>query len=137
MQKVDFIRYNLTNGKILSAVSCPQYAYAFNAPPSTEVGYLSGTVTDIESFYVSNEQLVERPNFNLPDTPIQIQANGIDSFELNNLPQGTIVTIEPDDETHAIDDGELSFATEQPGFYALHINAFPYQKATVTIEAVL
>jgi len=137
MQKVDFIRYDLTNGKILSAVSCPQYAYAFNAPPSTEVGYLSGTVTDIEAFYVSKEQFTERPSFNLPDTQIQLQANGIDSFELNNLPQGTIVTIEPDDETHEIDDGVLSFATEQPGLYTLHINAFPYRDATVIIEAIL
>jgi len=137
MQKVDFIRYDLTNGKILSAISCPQYAYAFNAPPSTEVGYLSGTVTDIEAFYISNERIVERPSFNLPDTPIKIQANGIDSFALNDLPQGTIVTITPDDETHEIDDGELSFATEQHGLYTLHINAFPYREATITIEAVL
>jgi len=137
MQKVDFIRYDLTNGKILSAISCPQYAYAFNTPPSTEVGYLSGIVTDMESFYVANEQIVERPSFNLPNTPIQIEANGIDSFELNNLPQGTIVTIDPDDETHEVNDGELSFATEQPGLYTLHIDAFPYRNATITIEATL
>jgi len=137
MQQIDFIRYDLTTGKILSAVSCPEYAYAFNAPPSTEIGYLPGTVADIEAFYVLNEEVVERPSLNLPDAQIQIQANGIDNFELNNLPQGTIVTIEPDDETHGIDDGELSFATEQPGIYTLHINAFSYKEATVTVEAAL
>jgi len=137
MQQIDFIRYELDTGRILNAVSCPEYAYAFNAPPSTEVGYLPGTVADIEAFYVSDEQIIERPSLNLPDTQIQIQANGIDSFELNNLPQGTIVTIEPDDETHEINDGELSFATEQPGIYTLHINAFPYKEATVTVEAAL
>jgi len=137
MQQIDFIRYDLTTGRILNAVSCPQYAYAFNTPPSTEVGYLSGTVPNIEDFYVLNEGIIERPSLNLPDAQIQIQANGIDSFNLNNLPQGTIITIDPDDETHEINDGELSFATEQPGIYILRINAFPYREATVTIEAVL
>jgi len=135
MQQIDFITYELATGKIISTCSCPEYAYAANTPPSTEFGYLNGTVADINACYILNEEITERPGFNLPETPIQLQANGIDSFDLSNLPQGTLVTIDPDDETYTIDDGELFFATEQPGIYTLRINAFPYCEATVTIEA--
>jgi len=135
MNQIDFIKYELTTGKIISTCSCPEYAYAANTPPSTEFGYLNGAVHDPSAYYVLNEEITERPSFNLPEAPIQLQANGIDSFELNDLPQGTIVIIDPDDEAYTIDDGELSFATEQPGIYTIHINAFPYREATITIEA--
>jgi len=92
----------------------------FQRPPSTEIGYLSSTVSTIEDFYVLDEQTTERPSLNIPTTQIQLQFDGIDSFDLNNLPQGTIITIDPDDETHEINDGELSFATD------LAPNLFPF-----------
>jgi len=141
MQQIDFIRYELATGKIVSSCSCPEYAYAANTPPSTEIGYLNGTVTDINAYYILNETITECPTLNLPETPIQLQANGVDSFELTDLPQGTSAIIsfedEPDNEAYEINDGELSFSTEQPGIYTIRINAFPYREATVTIEATL
>lgn len=107
-----------------------------NIYPNSVGGYAVVQVSreaNPETEYIgSHNKLTPRPTFDRADKT-RIAANGTDATTINNLPTGTVVTI--DETSWTVDDGIFVFRTNTPATYHVQVRRWPYQDYDVEITA--
>lgn len=79
--------------------------------------------------------LYEKSAFSYPVSKTQIIADNVDTTVITGLPANTLVTW-PDGQIDEVNDGEVEFGTDLIGTHTLIIDAVPYLKQEIQIEAI-
>lgn len=122
MSSKSYALYYLGTGEILQMMDLPASLVAQNNPDTNVYGMLECVANDA-IHYISEGQVVDRPQLNAPDTTMI--AAGEYSTVLG-VPEGTEVFVN-NSLVGVIDDGAFGFTCDVPGKYQIRVEPpFPY-----------
>lgn len=147
MKNFGWVKYSKISGEVLIIANFPVEVASILPPLGEDEGYLifdhEGTDADHGNCYVDTEAmenavfptpfpsydlLLARPSMGLPSV-VQFDLGG--AAVVPGLPEPCTVTLE--EETYAVDDGELDLSGATAGEYSLRIDAFPYLPHTLKV----
>jgi hypothetical protein len=91
----------------------------------------SDVVVDMDTNYIVDGALAERPVFAAPDE-IEIIADGSDSASFS-IPDPCALRIDGVD--HVVEGGQLSISSDMPAEYVIELVQWPYVEKTVKVVA--
>lgn len=120
--------YKIHTGEIQSCVDFPQkYVEVFleNLDISTEAFFTETSVNSNDHYFNTALTTISlRPEMPASISALTLEANGIDSVSILGLPIPCTINI--DDNTYEVEDGEFEFTTDLPGIYKIKAESFPY-----------
>lgn len=132
--------FDANTGAVLRTISgsvSPSLA-AKQSTASDEI-VADGAVNDAE-VYFDGPDAVPRPQIDIPEAVV---ADGVFSWALEDLPEGTQFTASRENDaewsvSETIDDGVLEFETDFPGLYLFTLAPpFPWKRTRVRVEYAL
>lgn len=131
-----FSQYNKNTGQIISLIKAPLEERAFYE--NTELGTIE-TDKSGDTYYVLNNEVIERPLNSITLNKTELLANGTDEIIFSSVPPNSKIIIQSFDETYEyigiINDATESFSTTVPGEYSVLIQCFPYSYYRTEINA--
>jgi len=121
-------------GRIDSIYSGPDFEAQQQAQGGLEVVPIADDLDDVTA-YVSGGAVQPKAAFPFVVSTGQITANGTDESIISSIPEGVQVRW-PDGQTDIVNDGEIRFSVDLPGFYTFKFTAVPYLDQEITIEAI-
>jgi len=131
------VDYITSSGEITSVLS----GTAVSTPPllqtlaESQIEFNGEYPISHAGHYIKDGQALERQPLSLITTNTPLIADGADEVIISGISSGVQVEW-PDGQIDIVNDGEVGFKVDLPGFYTFRFTAVPYLDKEVVIEAI-
>lgn len=125
-----FVVYDTADGRIIRSGFCSDADVELQPQGSNEAVVLSDGPVRFENHFVSNGEVMPRPEMDLSLDKSAVAVNEI--VTISGVPQGCEVVF--DDELHTINDGVMEWSSAVAGSYELLFSFFPFREEVIVIE---
>ena len=129
-----YVIYEILSGRIVRLGACPDIDFDRQYVPMGHKILDTNLLINSKEYYILNDKITPRPKLDISIDKTQVNADGVDTVKITNIPTGATIMISG--ATYTIDDGIAELTFQNPGIYQIRISRFPYKDVTLEVEAI-
>ena len=132
---MEITTYTKNDGRLFANVLTNSANVDLNYDTVT-MGYVVGTYPPTDYYWhLTNEEITARPVNSASADKATMDADGIDSITVSNIPNPSVVRVGPFAAEYDVTDGVFEFTIDAPGDYVFRMFSFPYKDKEIEISA--